>query len=141
MFYSLPYLSYLSSTTGLFELKLDLRIDTIVRLSPPVSFLTHLQDMPCLRRLQLRVVNPLPPTTSVPVSPLGAPDIVPLLGLTHFQFYDSTTCFEALAAGLAAPFLQDLEIKLNDYSTTFTHLSRFIGDVEGPFFAVRVDIN
>jgi hypothetical protein len=41
---------------------------------------------------------------------------------------------------LAAPSLRDLEIKLNDYSSTFPHLSRFIEDVEGLFFAVRVDL-
>jgi hypothetical protein len=74
---------------------------------------------------------------------MRAADVVPLLRLTHFQFSGSTTCFEALATGLAAPFLQDLEIELDDdhdYSPTFPHLSRFIGDVEGQFLAVQVDI-
>ncbi|KAI0253922.1 hypothetical protein BJV78DRAFT_139886 [Lactifluus subvellereus] len=130
----------LSSTTGLVQLELDLDTDTIVCLSPAASLLTHLQAMPCLRRLQLRVRRLTSPTTSIPVFPTRAADVVPLLRLTHFQFSGSTACFEALAAGLAASFLQDLEIKLNDYSPTFPHLSRFIGDVEGLFFAVRVDI-
>ncbi|KAI0253891.1 hypothetical protein BJV78DRAFT_1190114, partial [Lactifluus subvellereus] len=94
----------------------------------------------CLRRLQLRVLNLSSPTTSIPVFSMRAADVVPLLKLTHFQFYGSTTYFEALAARLAAPFLQDLEIKLDDYPPTFPHLSRFISDVEGQFFAVRVDI-
>ncbi|KAI0253815.1 hypothetical protein BJV78DRAFT_1189465, partial [Lactifluus subvellereus] len=132
----------LSSTTGLVEL--DLNIDTIVCLSTAASLLTHLQGMPCLRRLQLNVLDPYPPTTSIiPVLPMRAADVVPLLRLTHFQFSGSTTCFEALAAGLAAPFLQDLEIELNDdddYSPTFPHLSRFIGDVEGQFSAVHISM-
>ncbi|KAI0253924.1 hypothetical protein BJV78DRAFT_1280654 [Lactifluus subvellereus] len=131
----------LSSTTGLVEL--DLGIDTIVCLSPAASLLTHLQAMPCLRRLQLCVLDLSPPTTSIPVSSMRATDIVPLLRLTHFQFSGCTTYFEALAAGLAAPFLQDLKIELDDeddYPSTFPHLSRFISDVEGQFFAVLVDI-
>ncbi|KAI0253958.1 hypothetical protein BJV78DRAFT_1351515 [Lactifluus subvellereus] len=128
----------LSSTTGLVELDLD--IDTIVSLSPAASLLTHLQGMPCLRHLQLRVLRLPSPTIYIPVLPVGAADVVPLLRLTHLRFSGSTTCFEALAAGLAAPFLQDLEIELNYYSHAFPHLSRFIGDVDGLFFAVLVDI-
>ncbi|KAI0253959.1 hypothetical protein BJV78DRAFT_142168 [Lactifluus subvellereus] len=128
----------LSSTPCLVELDLD--IDTIVSLSPAASLLTHLQGMPCLRHLQLRVVRPPFHPTSIPVFPMRAADVVPLLRLTHFQFFGSTAHFEALAAGLAAPFLQDLEIELHDDSPTFPHLSRFIGDVEGLFLAVRVDV-
>ncbi|KAI0253831.1 hypothetical protein BJV78DRAFT_1189636 [Lactifluus subvellereus] len=129
----------LSSTTGLVELDLD--TDTIVCPSPVASLLTHLQGMPCLRRLQLRLLNFPPPITSIiPVPPMRAADVVPLLRLTHFQFSGTTACFEALAAGLAAPFLQNLEIVLDDDSPTPPHLSRFIGDVEGQFSAVQVDI-
>lgn len=54
--------------------------------------------------------EPESPTISIPVFPTGAADVVPLLRLTHFQFSGTTTFFEALAPGLAAPFLQDLEI-------------------------------
>ncbi|KAI0253883.1 hypothetical protein BJV78DRAFT_136670 [Lactifluus subvellereus] len=129
----------LSSTTGLVELNLD--TDTIVCLSPAASLLTHLQGMPCLRRFQLRIRNPPSPTTSIPVFPTRAADVVSLLRLTHFRFYGSPTCFELLAAGLAAPFLQDLEIELDGYSPTSPHLSRFIGDVEGLFSTVLVDIH
>ena len=125
----------LSSTTGLVELDLD--IDTVVCLSPAESLLTHMQGMPCLCRLRLHASSL---TTRISVFNISAADVVPLPRLTHLQYTGSTPCFEALAAGLAAPSLRDLEIKLNDHSSTFPHLSRFIEDVEGLFFAVRVDI-
>ena len=80
----------LSSTTGLVELDL-------VCLLPAASLITHLQGMPCLRCLQLRVLNYLSPTTSIPMSPMEATIVVPLLRLTHFQFSGGTTYFEALA--------------------------------------------
>jgi F-box-like len=128
----------LSSTTGLVDLNLE--VDNVVCPSPAPPLLTHLQGMPCLRRLQLRLPTPHFHSISGPVLPVGVPDIVRLLGLTHFQFIGSRYCLEALAAGLAAPFLQDLNIKfLGHLSTHPQHLPRFIRDVEGLFFAVLVE--
>jgi F-box-like len=124
----------LSSTKGLVDLNLE--VDNVVCPSPAASLLTHLQGMPCLRRLQLRL------PISSPVPPTRVPDIVRLLRLTHFQFSGSRRCLEALAAGIAAPFLQDLNIQFqDDPSTVFRlqHLSRFIRDIEGLFFAVLVE--
>jgi hypothetical protein len=125
----------LSSTTGLVEL--NIYTDTILCLSPAASLLTHLQGMPCLRRLQLWVLDRSSP---IPVFNMRATDVVPLPKLTHFRFSGYTAWFEALAAGLAAPFLQDLYISLVDDSPTLPHLSRFIGDVEGVFPTIRVSI-
>jgi hypothetical protein len=51
-----------------------------------------------------------------------------------------TAWFEALAAGLAAPFLQDLYISLDDDSPTLPHLAMFIGDVEGVYPTLGVSI-
>jgi hypothetical protein len=129
----------LSSTTGLVDLNLE--VDGVVCPPPAASLLTHLQGMPRLCRLQLRLPASLPPSTSDPVLQMGTPDIVQLLRLAHFQFSGSRGCLEALAAGLAAPFLQDLNIQFQGYSPMLhlPHLSRFIRDVEGLFLAVLVE--
>jgi hypothetical protein len=63
--------------------------------------------------------------------------------LIHFYFYGGRWCFEPLAAGLSAPSLQDLKIHLKEDSDEKPppHLSRFICDVEGQFFAAHVKLS
>ncbi|KAI0249090.1 hypothetical protein BJV78DRAFT_1230259 [Lactifluus subvellereus] len=126
----------LSSTIGLVDL--TLHIDT-VSLSPAVSLLAHLQRMSCLRSLELQAQKSHPYTADGLETSTQRGDIVALSKLTRFYFDGSRQCLEAVAAGLSAPFLQDLKIHLNeDPVKSLPHLSRFIRDVEGQFFAAQV---
>jgi hypothetical protein len=126
----------LSFTTGL--VYLDLGVDGVYCPSRATSLLTHLQALPCLRRLHLR----LPTSRGLGTPPMRPADIVHLLKLTHFQYYGNREYLEPLVAGLAAPSLQDLNIEFDGYCNTFhvPHLTRFISDVEGLIFAVQVSI-
>jgi hypothetical protein len=63
--------------------------------------------------------------------------------LIYFYFYGERRCLEPLVAGLSAPSLQDLSIHLKEDSDDMPlpHLSRFIRDVEGQFFAAQVELS
>ncbi|KAI0251460.1 hypothetical protein BJV78DRAFT_1211772 [Lactifluus subvellereus] len=119
---------------------LHLCIDTVFCSSPAASLLVHLQGMPFLRRLELKVSVPLHSDTIDPAPFIKTEDIIPLSNLTYFRFFGHRVHLEGLLAGLATPSLQDLHIVLSDYSITLPipHLSRFIHDEGRPVFATRV---
>jgi hypothetical protein len=144
-FASLPPL--FSVTTNLVHLILDLGLGTIERPSesPATSLTILLQGMPHLRSLVLQVPSyyDRPYLAPKPPSPTQTQDIVPLLSLTHFDFHGCKLRFEALVAGLSAPSLQVLAISFKDKINTshLPHLSRFIRDIEGHFFAAQVKLS
>ncbi|KAI0251469.1 hypothetical protein BJV78DRAFT_1211869 [Lactifluus subvellereus] len=129
----------LSSATGLIDLHLC--VDTVFCLSPLASLLVHLQGMPFLRHLELKLEASYPRhSDSIDPAPfIKMEDIVPLSNLTYFHFFGYRVHLEGVLAGLAAPSLQDLRIILVDHSITLPipHLSRFIQDEGRPVFAAR----
>ncbi|KAI0302861.1 hypothetical protein B0F90DRAFT_1713043 [Multifurca ochricompacta] len=129
----------LSSTTSLLDLSLR-KID--LGPSRTALLLTHLQDMPCLCRLELQLERV---SRNDAISPrTKGKDNVTLANLTYFHFSGPGASLEVLLAGLSAPSLQDFHIALHDTTPTFLlpHVPRFICDVEEVsvaliFFSIR----
>ena len=132
--------SPLSTATGLVELSLLLRVS--YGALPETSFISNLQRMPCLRRLELRLKDshhtiisdsPQPPTVSG--------DIVPLPNLIQFTFTGQQIYLEAFVAVLAAPSPQHLDTEVSGATDAFPipHLCRFICDTDNQFILVRLD--
>ena len=118
--------SLLSSATMLVELSL-----TIYTPYPMASLLAHLRGTPCLCRLELTVWgisksadDLMPPTTPG--------DIFLLSKLTYFHYMGRGSFLSALVAGFAAPYLEDVQIRLHDDTRLpiLVHLPRFIDDIE-----------
>ena len=124
---------FLLSATAVTDL--SLRIDADFGQSPETSLLTCLQGMPCLRRLNLSISSgpPLRP----PMTP-NHKDIVSLSKLTGFRYYGHGIFFDALAAGLSAPSLRDVNIQFFDGIPPIVHLPRFICEIEEDYHAFHV---
>jgi hypothetical protein len=87
--------------------------------------------MPCLCSLDLSLAHKSP---SQPPTPK---DIVPLSKLTYFHFVGSSVDLEALAAGLSAPSLRDVNFKFRDEIwPPIVHLPRFNDEIEKSYYAV-----
>ena len=129
-----PLSHLLSSTTGLVDLTLHIDIIT-------PSLLAHLQGMPCLRSLDLQVQKFHSYTPGGLETSTERGDVVSLSRLTHFYFNGGNRGLEALVAGLSAPLLEDFKIHLKGDTTNFSHLSKFICDVEGQFFAAQMKLS
>ncbi|KAH9977080.1 hypothetical protein BGW80DRAFT_1287127 [Lactifluus volemus] len=128
---SLASLSTLPSTPGLAYLKLE-----VGRPLQASSLLTLLQGMPCLHHLDMCLPKHCPEPLTMPE------DVVHLSRLKHFSCRGHKRYLEAVVAGLATPSLQTFHISISSQrcSLPVPYLSRFIRDVEGSFFSVKVKI-
>jgi len=131
----------LSSTTGLVELDLTLRV--AYGALPEASFIANLQRMSCLRRLELKVTHrDINITPNSPPPPASAGDVVPLLKLTDLIFIGYGPYLQMLVVSLAAPSLQHLDAEVWESTISpIPHLCRFICDTECQFIAVRLDFS
>ena len=141
------YLSALLSTaTGLVELELTLGVPR--NALPGESFVTDLQRLSYLRRLELRLAY-LPGhhaiSSNSPRPPSHTGDIVPLPNLVQLVLTGHYTYLEALVVGLAAPSLQKLYTVLTDGAETnsfpLPHLFRFICNTDNQFSLVHLDFS
>ena len=124
---------FLSSARSLTYLLL--RIDIASSSSPATSFLACLQGMPCLRSLDLSVLNPLDPSSRPPTPK----DIVTLSKLTRFRYGGRHLFLNALVAGLSAPSLLVVDMGLIDgIWFPIEHLPRFIDGIEEHYYAFSV---
>ncbi|KAI9446104.1 hypothetical protein H4582DRAFT_1903493 [Lactarius indigo] len=131
----------LSSTTGLAELTLTLRV--AYPALPEASLIANLQRMSHLRRLELNLDYwPNTRYPEPPEPPASAGDAVPLSQLTHLIFTGHILYLQPLVLGLAAPSLQHLDATLCGRSHGFPipHLCKFIRDTECQFTAVRLTL-
>jgi hypothetical protein len=122
--------SFLSSATAVTDLILQIETSTP---SAEASLLTCLQGMPCLRHLDLFMASesPFRPTTT-------PKDMVRLSKLTDLLYDGYGVFFEALVAGLSAPSLRDVDIKLCDDIPPIVHFPRFIDEIEEHYHAVHM---
>jgi hypothetical protein len=130
---------FLWSTPALTDL--DLKIDTAFGTSPETSLLACLQGMPSLCRLDLVISSgrlespPQPPTLK---------DIVPLSQLTWFRYVGQSVFLDAIAAGISAPFLQDLRMEFLDEISSpnahLLHLPRFINEKKEHYHTLHLTL-
>jgi hypothetical protein len=125
---------FLLSTTALTDLHLE--IDFAFCPSQGTSLLACLQGMPCLRILDLDLIN----SPDSPPQPSTSKDIVSLSKLTSFHYRGHNNLFlDALVARLSAPSLWDVKI---DFSKAvephIEHLPRFIDEIQESYYAVHV---
>ena len=131
----------LSSATALVELSLG--IDTIVGSSPAESLVAHLQTMPCLRWLALKLRSEMSHILAREFREIGG-KVVPLSQLTVLHFKGHRLLLNSLLSGLAAPSLRTFDIHLNghldDLTSPIPHVSRFMADInlESEAFKFRV---
>ena len=125
--------SLLSTTTMLFEL--CLRIYTT-----SASLLAHLQDMHCLRHLNLRPrTRGAPSSIDGPMPPTNPENTSLLSKLISFHYQGPSSVLSALVAGFTAPSLQGLHIILDgDDESPIFHLPRFLDDVEKVYHSVQM---
>ena len=111
---------------------------SVFALSPMASLLAHLRGMPCLCRLQLHIRETA--SSADGLIPLTNPrDVFLLSELTYFRYLSNDSSLSALAAGFAAPYLEDVQIILNgDSSPPILHLPRFIDDIEKLYRSAQV---
>ena len=125
--------SLLSSSKMLVELSL-----TTYTLYPTALLLAHLRGMPCLCRLELNRTG-IPTSTDDLIPSTNPGDIFLLSKLTSFHYLGRSSFLNALVAGFAAPYLEDVQIKLhNDTKPPILHISRFINDIEKPYHSAQV---
>ena len=66
-------------------------------------------------------------------------DIFLLLKLTYFRYLGNSSFLSALVAEFAAPYLNDVQIMLHDYTRLPNlHFSRFIDNIEKPYHSAQV---
>ena len=136
----------LSCATSLVDLTLSL--DRIFNSPVETQLLSHLQDMPLLRRLKLELWGPLLPSDITPIrlhSPTR-PKAVSLPNLNFLSFTGHITQLEALMSCLAAPSLQGLRIALGATRSgegllLAPQLSNFILNIAKPFSQSRAQLN
>lgn len=122
----------------------DLLID--FKSSTGTSLLACLKGMSRLRSLSLFIPSS-PYSSSQNPSPQPATRVkgVALLSkLTRFCYVGSSVFLNALAAGLSAPSLRDVNIEFRDYTipsrSLVVHLPRFFNEIEEHYHAVHVAI-
>jgi hypothetical protein len=129
----------LSSAAVLVELSLN--IDTVFGSSHTESLVAHLQAMPCLRWLALKLPSGIS-QNHIPEHREKGGKIVQLSKLTFFHFYGHRLFLDSLVVGLVAPSLQTFDIELNEHPDDFTspipHIVRFIADINLEPEAFRV---
>ena len=109
--------------------------------SPMLLFLTCLQSMPCLRRLELDI-----PFTCDEDPDMHWPKVpkytIQLAKLTSFQFFGPSEYLNTLMAGFSAPSIQDVDIRIRDSSfeclPSTSHLHRFIDGLGEDYHAIQV---
>ena len=135
---TLPSISrLLLSAPALTCLSLEiLGIDASVGPSSVTSLLSHLQGLPCLLSLDLKINSYGNPDIDYLAQPK---EIVQLLKLTSFSYYGHSAYFNILAAWFASPSLQEVYIGTNDKSLpNLPHLPRFIDDIGEHYHTVKV---
>ncbi|KAF8484039.1 hypothetical protein DFH94DRAFT_337870 [Russula ochroleuca] len=136
---SLPTISRLLSSVPALTC-LCLLIDTNVASGPPPAMLlllSHLQGMPCLRRLDLELTR----FFGEPSQPTNSKENFTLSNLTSFRYRGHSAFLNTLIAGFTAPSLRDIFIRLHDMILSpIPHLSRFIEDTKEHCRAVQVDL-
>ncbi|KAI9447700.1 hypothetical protein H4582DRAFT_1895712 [Lactarius indigo] len=139
------YPRYYRAATGLVELTLTVKVT--YRALPEASFISNLQRMSRLRRLELQLVTLARATINDNTQPpTGAgDDIVTLPELMRLVYIGDRPYLEALVAVLAAPSLQNLDVALGFGSTTgdfpIPHLYRFIRGTDKQFITVRLEFS
>ncbi|KAH9173611.1 hypothetical protein EDB89DRAFT_2228732 [Lactarius sanguifluus] len=131
----------LSSTTGLVELTLTLRV--VSAALPKASFIANLQRMSHLRRLELNLDYCNTRNHYPAELPASAGDVVRLSELTHIFFRGHRFYLQALVVRLGAPLLQHLEVVFCDgsrHSFPIPHLCKFICDAECRFTEVSLGL-
>ncbi|KAH9071150.1 hypothetical protein EDB83DRAFT_318353 [Lactarius deliciosus] len=131
----------LSSATGLVELTLTLRVASAAL--PEAWFITDLQRMSHLRRLELNLDYNDTRNFYPAELPASAGDVVRLSELTHLFFRGHRVYLQALVVRLGAPLLQHLEVALcggSRRSFPIPHLCKFICDAECQFTEVSLSI-
>jgi len=131
----------LSCTTSLVDLTLSL--DRIFNSPVETQLLSHLQDMPLLRRVKLKLWGPLLPG-DIRSDPPTRTNAVLLPKLNFLCFTGHITQLEALMSCLAAPSLQGLRIALHDTRSgegllLAPHLSKFIRKIGKPFSRAQLN--
>ena len=125
----------------------DLLIDTALKSPVGTSLLSCLKGMPCLRSLGL-FISSSPYFSSQGPSPQPATRCLKraalLSKLTRFCYVGSSVFLNALAAGLSAPSLRDVNIEFRDNTipsrSLVVHLPRFFNEIEEHYHAVYVAI-
>ena len=108
------------------------------------SLLVHLQDMHCLRHLELKLRTwKVPSSINGTMSPTNHEDTFLLSKLTSFHYQGPSLFFSALVAGFTAPSLQDVHFIFdddddNDDKVPILHLSRFLDGVEKLYPSVQI---
>jgi len=128
----------LSCTKSLVDLTLNL---SRIFFSPfETQLLSHLQDMPFLRRLKLELCEWYLPSDIRSNDPSRTKGVL-LPELNFLRFTGHITQLEALMACLAAPSLQELRVALQDsYSSIFyaPHLSKFVSNIGNSFSCAQL---
>jgi hypothetical protein len=136
--YTSALLSHILSRTT-FVVDLALNLDGVFFDPLGTHILSHLQDMPSLRHLELEMWDYLVGS--------GEKTDVLLSKLTSFHFKGSISQLEALTAGLSAPSLMEFRIARSSSPqppfslavSPTTHLSRFIHTVAKRFFSAQLN--
>ncbi|KAF8484019.1 hypothetical protein DFH94DRAFT_334845 [Russula ochroleuca] len=122
---------FLLSATALADLSLV--IDTAFNPSSETSLLACLQGMPSLCHLNLTISSESPSQPSIPK------DIVLLSKLIRFRYGGHSVFLDTLMAGLSAPSLNYVGIRLSDEIwPPSVHLPRFINEMKERYHAVHV---
>ncbi|KAH9978405.1 hypothetical protein BJV74DRAFT_953400 [Russula compacta] len=132
--------SLLSSATMLTELCLR-----IYAPYPTTLLLAHLQDMHCLRHLELKLrIWKMSSSINGPMPPTNPEDTFLLSKLTSFHYEGPILFLGALVAGFTAPFLRDVHFIFDDDDdddddkVPILHLPRFLDGVEKLYPSVRM---
>ena len=125
---------FLLSATALTDLHLEINFAFCP--SQGTSFLACLQGLPCLRSLDLDLIN----SPDSPPQPSTSKDIVSLSKLTSFHYRGHNNLFlDALVARLSAPSLWDIKIDFSKaVDPRIEHLPRFIDEIQESYYAVDV---
>ena len=111
-------------------------INTSVGPSSVMSLLSHLQGLPCLLSLDLKINSYSDPDIDYLAQPK---EVVQLLKLTSFSYYGRSAYFNILATWFASPSLQKVYIETYDKPLpNLPHLHRFIDDIGEQYHTARV---
>ena len=130
---SLPSISrFLSSAPALTDLTLVLR----TKVDPPLSLLSYLKGMPCLRRLELEIDGEI----DGQVQSTKPEEKFTLAKLTSFRYRGYSAFLNTFMAMVAASSVREINIDLYDFRTVplVPHLPRFIDDIGERCHAVQV---
>ena len=135
----LPSISrFLSSAPALTDLTLVLH--TKVGPPPVMSLLSYLQGTPCLRRLELEIVEG---KIDGLVHSIKPEETFTLAKLISFHFRGYSAFLNTFVAAVAIPSVREIDIDLYDTSTVplVPHLPRFINNIGERYHAVQVSMD